>query len=199
MALQQTFEDIQLEQLRPLAQEKHDAGYRCVQTHCVNTEDGIDITYTFVKDNEEDVYKNYRIRGVKKGTPVPSLQDLFIGLFPFENESSDLFGVNITGMVLDFQGELYSTKIKEPMTVLSPAQLKAREKAKKLAAAKAKKTAEAAAGAGAPEGGAKPDKDAVLEAKLAGMDPDKAAKVRAAMEAKAKRDAAKKTGEEKGA
>ena len=63
------------------------------------------------------------------------------------------------------------------MTVISPAQKAAREKAEKIAAAKAAKE----------KGAASEDKDA----KLAGLDPEKAAKVRAAMEAKAAREAAK--------
>ena len=66
-----------------------------------------------------------------------------------------------------------------PMAVISPAQKEARQKAAKIAAAKAAKEG---------KGAAAPADD--LEAKLAGMDPEKAAKVRAAMEAKAKKAAA---------
>lgn len=141
MAIEQHFQDIQLSELRTLAERRNAEGWRAVQTHCVNTENGIDITYTFER---EGVYENFRICGVQKTDEVPSLQDMFLGLFPFENEAHDLFGVNMTGMVLDFKGAFYDVSVKEPMTVISPEQKAAREKAAKIAAAKAAKAKAAA-------------------------------------------------------
>ncbi len=154
----------------------------------VNTEDGIDLIYSFMKD---DVLVNHEIKGVQKGTSVPSVTDQFIAAFVFENEAHDLFGVDVRGIAIDFGGNFYALAQKEPMTVISPAQKAARDKAAKIAAAKAAKEQAAAAGEGA-EAAAKPADDAAMEAKLAGMDPEKAAKVRAAMEAKAKKEAAAK-------
>ncbi|MBE6466134.1 NADH-quinone oxidoreductase subunit C [Denitrobacterium detoxificans] len=149
MAIDQHFQDIQLSELRAIAQRRNAEGWRAVQTHCVNTEEGIDITYTFER---EGIYENFRIRGVQKTDEVPSLQDMFLGLFPFENEAHDLFGVNMTGMVLDFQGAFYDLAMKEPMTVISPEQKAAREKAAKIAAAKAAKAKAAAAKKATEEG-----------------------------------------------
>ncbi|MEE0343912.1 MAG: NADH-quinone oxidoreductase subunit C, partial [Eggerthellaceae bacterium] len=109
----------------------------------------------------------------------------------------------IEGNVLDFKGNFYKFPegIEAPMTIISPEQLAAREKAAKIAAAKAAREAKAKA---AKEGQdtapsqafdetSQAQKEAELEAKLAGMDPEKAAKVRAAMEAKAKRAAKAQT------
>lgn len=149
MAIDQHFQDIQLSELRAIAQRRNAEGWRAVQTHCVNAEEGIDITYTFER---EGIYENFRIRGVQKTDEVPSLQDMFLGLFPFENEAHDLFGVNMTGMVLDFQGAFYDLAMKEPMTIISPEQKAAREKAAKIAAAKAAKAKAAAAKKAAEEG-----------------------------------------------
>ena len=101
---------------------------------------------------------------------------MFLAAFPFENEAHDLFGLNVTNIAIDFKGGFYKVAMDKPMTVISPAQKAAREKAAKIAAAKASC--------------AKPSEED-LEKKLAGMDPEKAAKVRAAMEAKAKREAEK--------
>ena len=115
---------------------------------------------------------------------VPSITGDFLEAFVFENETHDLFGVTIEGIAIDFGGSFYALAQKEPMTVISPAQKAARDKAKKVAAAKAAKEA----GTGGEAAGEK----AELDAKLADMDPEKAAKVRAALEAKMKKEAAAK-------
>ena len=113
---------------------------------------------------------------------VPSISDLFLAAFVFENEIHDLFGVTVEGIAIDFEGSFYQLANEAPMTILSPEQAAAREKARKVAAAKAAKAAKEAGGASDA-----PAAEDDLEAKLAAMDPEKAAKVRAAMEAKAKR------------
>lgn len=187
MALETTFLPLALSDVPHMAAERKADGWRYVQTLAVNTEDGIDLVYSFMKDN---VLENLRVSGVRKGMQVASITSQFLAAFVFENEIHDLFGVDITGIAIDFKGHFYALSQSEPMTVVSPAQLAAREKAAKIAAAKAAKEKAAAAGEGsasAKEGNAA---DAALEQKLAGMDPEKAAKVRAAMEAKAKKEAA---------
>ena len=176
MALQTVFETIKTEDLLALAQEKRDAGYRFVQMLCVNTERGIDALYSFMKD---DRLENYTICGIDAKThSVPSVTEFFLSAFPFENEAHDLFGLNVTDIAIDFAGNFYKVAMDTPMTVISPAQKAAREKAAKIAAAKAAKAK------------GKADSAESLEEKLAGMDPEKAAKVRAAMEAKAVKEQA---------
>lgn len=183
MPLETEFIPMDLTEIPKVKTEMKDGGWRCLQMLCTNTEAGIDLTYSFQKDN---LIKNYQVRGVTKGTKVPSITDAFIGVFPFENEAHDLFGVEVEGIAIDFKGHFYDLAMKEPMTVISPEKKAAMDKAAKIAAAKAAKAAKDAGAAPAEEA---PKED--MEAKLAGMDPEKAAKVRAAMEAKAKREAAK--------
>ena len=187
MALETEFVPLAVEELPERAAALKAQGWRFVQVLAVNTEDGIDLIYSFTKDGR---LANHEIKGVKKGTAVPSITDTFLAAFVFENEIHDLFGVDVEGIAIDFGGNFYALAQKEPMTVISPEQKAAREKARKAAAAKAAKekaTQAAAAGAAAP---AQPASGAELEEKLAGMDPEKAAKVRAAMEARAAREAA---------
>ena len=124
--------------------------------------------------------------GVKQTDVVPSITDLYLEAFVCENEIHDLFDVAISDIAIDFGGMFYQLAEKAPMTVVSPEQLAAREKAKKIAAAKAAKEAKAAAPTEAPTGPTEEE----IQAKIAGLDPEKAAKVRAAMEAKAKKAAA---------
>ena len=182
MAITQDFRSIPLDKLIDTCKERKNEGYRLAQL-CPKLErdDSITLIYTFVKESE---MINYKVSGIKKGvTEVPSVTELFIAAFVFENEAHDLFGVNVVGNLIDFQGKFYSFAegVEAPMTIVTPAQLAAREKAAKLAAAKAARAAKA------KQTDAKPSvqSDEDLEAKLSKMDPEKAAKVRAAMKAKA--------------
>lgn len=185
MTISQTFEPLPKEAIHDTAVTLKKEGWRFVQVLCVRTDDGIDMVYTYEKDA---LLRNFKVSAVTQDDVIPSVTDQFLVAFVFENEAHDLFGVNIKDIAIDFQGHFYALAEKTPMTVISPAQKAAREKAAKIAAAKAAKENQAA-GAGSS------DANAELEAKLASMDPEKAAKVRAAMEAKAKKEAAAKGGE----
>ena len=181
VALEQQFRTIKLDKVHEVASQKYKALWRCVQMHCTAAENGIDITYSYQKENVMD---NLTVKGVQKSDHVQSITDVYIGMFPFENEAHDLFGVQVDGIAIDFQGRFYDLAVPEPMTIISPEKKARMDKARKIAAAKAAKAAKTAQTD-------KPAGNNDIEAKLAGMDPEKAAKVRAAMEAKAKRDAAK--------
>lgn len=164
--------------------------------------------------------ENLVVEGIDQCQEIPSISSYYPAVFPFENEAHDLFGLAITDMQIDFKGFFYQVSTAEPMSVITPEVKAAREKAMKVRAAaeaKARKAAaeKAAAAAAAEEGtagaavaqpaaaagsDAQHDdaaakaalKAAEMEAKLAAMDPEKAAKVRAALAAKAARDKQKK-------
>ena len=198
MAFDSTFVDIPVDRLHAVAQEKHDEGFRFVQMLCRMADPGIDVIYTFMKDG---AVENYALRSVDSETQaVPSISDLFMAAFANENEAHDLFGLNVEGIVIDFAGAFYDVAVDKPMTVLSPAQKAARDKAAKAArAAKAKeepKTQTASdASKGVPAAPASKktveEQRAAMEARVVGMDPEKAAKVRAAFEARVARESAK--------
>ena len=157
--------------------------------------------------------ENLVVEGIDQYQEIPSISSYYPAVFPFENEAHDLFGLAITDMQIDFKGFFYQVSTAEPMSVITPEVKAAREKAMKVRAAaeaKARKAAaeKAAAAAAAGEGAAVAQpaaaagsdaqhdeaaakaalKAAEMEAKLAAMDPEKAAKVRAALAAKAARD-----------
>ena len=201
MALTTEFIPLKLDQLRREAAVLKADGWRFIQTHAVYTDDGVDLYYSFMKDGHA---VNYWIKGVQKGTPVPSITDLFLAAFVFENEARELFGVDMRDIVLDFAGAMYAPAVNEPMTIISPEQKAAREKARKAAAAKAAKnqasvegsaTGEASADASSkpaasPSGGKRifvmtPERQARLDAKLPTLSDEKRAKVEAALKARA--------------
>ena len=188
MTFASEFIPLELDQLRREAAVLKADGWRFIQTHAVNTDDGVDLYYSFM-DMRDHHIENYRVAGVKKGTPVPSITDLFLAAFVFENEARELFGVDMRDIALDFHGAMYAPAQSEPMTFITPEQKAAREKAAKVAAAKAQK--EQAAGEKSTDTTASPrafvlteEKRAKLEEKLATMSPEKVAKVRAALAAR---------------
>ena len=159
--------------------------------------------------------ENLVVEGIDQYQEIPSISSYYPAVFPFENEAHDLFGLAITDMQIDFKGFFYQVSTAEPMSVITPEVKAAREKAMKVRAAaeaKARKAAAEKAAAAAGEGAAVAQpaaaagsdaqhddaaakaalKAAEMEAKLAAMDPEKAAKVRAALAAKAARDKQKK-------
>lgn len=141
----ESFVPIEIDELVDTAKEYKEQGYQLAQMMPILKEDDtIWLYYTFIKEN--DVI-NRRIEGVIKGeTEIPSLTPLFIAVFVNENEAHDLFGVNIVGNLIDFQGAFYrfAEGVEAPMSIVSPEQLAAREKAAKIAKAKAAKAAKAA-------------------------------------------------------
>ena len=72
MAFETTFVPLTVEELPALAAAKKDGGWRFVQLLAVNTEDGIDLIYSFMKDN---LLETHEIKGLQKGTSVPSITD----------------------------------------------------------------------------------------------------------------------------
>ena len=200
MQMAQHFEDISIDDILSVAEREHEAHSRFVQVLCINGEEGIDLVYSYQKTADQGyAVHNYRVHGVKPETHIPSVTKFYLVAFPFENEAHDLFGVQVDDIAIDFKGGFYKVAMDKPMTVISPAQKAAREKAAKLAAAKAAKAAkaaqEAASKAKAAAGEdtqASPAIDweaerAKVEAKCANLDADKAAKVMAAFEAKMKK------------
>ena len=184
----QVFNEVPLAEVHDLAARRAEEGWRYVQILAVNTEEGIDLVYSYMKDG---LLENDTVAAVGADDAVPSITDLFLEAFVCENEIHDLYGVAIENIAIDFGGMFYQLAEKAPMTVVSPEQLAAREKAKKIAAAKAAKEAAAQkeqAAPAAPAAVAGPTEEEI-QAKIAGLDPEKAAKVRAAMEAKAKKAA----------
>ena len=182
MQMAQHFEDISIDDILSVAEREHEAHSRFVQVLCINGEEGIDLVYSYQKPADQGyAVHNYRVHGVKPETHIPSVTKFYLVAFPFENEAHDLFGVQVDDIAIDFKGGFYKVAMDKPMTVISPAQKAAREKAAKLAAAKAAKAAKAAQAAPAIDWEAERAK---VEAKCANLDADKAAKVMAAFEAK---------------
>ena len=75
-------------------------GYRLVTLTCCDLGDAHDILYHFDKDY---TLKHLRLR-LPRGESLPSITDLFFAAVLVENEIQDLFGVTVSGMVVDYKG-----------------------------------------------------------------------------------------------
>ncbi len=204
MGFQSVFTPLERSAVHEDAASRQAQGWRYVQMLAVNNEDDVDVVYSYMKYGALD---NVVISALPKDAHLPSITDLYLEAFVCENEIHDLFGITFDGLAIDFLGNFYRVSTEFPMTITSPEKLAMMEKQRKLEekkaqaeAAKAQKAKEAAKGKAAESpadiSGATADGqliDAEMEAKLAAMPPEKAAKVRAAMEAKAR--AAKKAAE----
>jgi len=102
---------IKIDELVAKTTEMKNKGCRLVQIGCTKTGEGIyEINYTF--DIQYNFY-NYRII-VENSNSIPSIQSLYSGAFIYENEISELYDIEVTGMLVDFKGKLYKVSVENP-------------------------------------------------------------------------------------
>jgi len=77
-------------------------GYRLVAISCTN-KNGFDLSYSFDKDYD---FITFRII-LNDETEIESISAIYSFAFLYENEISDLFGVKIKNMSINFDGNLY--------------------------------------------------------------------------------------------
>jgi ech hydrogenase subunit D len=87
-------------------------GYRLVQIHCTRLDTGFELNYSFDKDYH---FTNMRLT-VGSNAEVQSISRIYWNAFLYENEISDLFGVKIKNIVLDYHGGFYQTATKAPFS-----------------------------------------------------------------------------------
>ena len=113
MIEQQAMVAVTPETLVAETQKMRDQGYRLVQIGVTRLGEELELNYSFDLDRQ---FVNFRFRQPKAGARVPSISGLYWCAFTYENEISDLFGVQVEGNVLDFKGTFYQTAIKHPFT-----------------------------------------------------------------------------------
>ena len=113
------FIDTPLDGLLARTAEFKAKGWRFVQ--CCASRDAADslfeLLYTFCDDATNEV-ANLRLH-VAAVDEVPSVGAIYPCSFMFENEMHDLFGINIVGITLDYDGNFYHLHIPTPMAVAS--------------------------------------------------------------------------------
>ena len=94
MGFRQDFEPLALSELHGFAESRRAEGWRYVQTLAVLTEEGVDLVYSFMKDG----HLANSVVSIGRDAVVPSISDLFLAAFVFENEIHDLFGIAFEGL-----------------------------------------------------------------------------------------------------
>ncbi len=88
------------------------SGHRLVQIGATRLADTVELTYSFDLDSR---LINLRILLPLTDLRVPSICTEYGCVMLYENEIHDLFGIEVTGMAVDFHGKLYNTAVKYPL------------------------------------------------------------------------------------
>ncbi|MDR1292686.1 MAG: NADH-quinone oxidoreductase subunit C [Clostridiales Family XIII bacterium] len=86
-------------------------GYRLGQACATKTEGGVDILYTFEKD---ETLKNFKISLEDKAPELQSISGIYWAAFIYENEMHDLFGVTFKNLALDYGGHFFKIASETP-------------------------------------------------------------------------------------
>ena len=89
-------------------------GYRLVQICATNGDSTLEVTYSFDRDY---AFTNMRVILQKDDTVLPSITGSFLAAFTYENELQDLFGIKITDLAINYNGNFYKMAIKTPFLV----------------------------------------------------------------------------------
>ena len=93
--------EITKEQLLGEIQNMRYENYRFVTATCIDTGDGyLEVIYHFDREYE---MMNFKVR-VRQDNELPSISRIFSCANMVENEMKELFGLNITNMLFDYEG-----------------------------------------------------------------------------------------------
>lgn len=115
---QQEIQLISREQLVDRARDFAARNWRLVQI-CSTVGDPMEITYSFDKDGR---LCSLRLSLARADAVLPSITGHYLAAFGYENELQDLFGITVTDLALNFNGNFYKLAVKTPMAARTPAQ-----------------------------------------------------------------------------
>lgn len=101
---------VTIQTLSAEVQKQKDLKSRLVQIGCGTVGEMYELHYSFEHDD-----KFVDLKLVTDGkTKIGSITAIYFAAFTYENEISDLYGLEITGNVLDFKGTFITTTIPHP-------------------------------------------------------------------------------------
>ncbi|MFH1791908.1 MAG: NADH-quinone oxidoreductase subunit C [Candidatus Omnitrophota bacterium] len=107
-----TFTTVEKNALTGKCEELKDSGFRLIQIGCAKL-DTFEMTYSFEKGPE---LVSLRLCLPPEAAEMPSISGIFEQAFLYENEIHDLYGVKITGMIIDYKNKFYRTKVRWPFS-----------------------------------------------------------------------------------
>ncbi len=113
----QVIEPIQVSDLLVRMSERKEVGDRMVAISCAAVGGEYEITYSF--EDADHRFVHYRIT-VPPGASIPSVSPVYWGAFVFENEIHDLYGIDVKGINVDYNGHFFVTKVPRPYAISPP-------------------------------------------------------------------------------
>lgn len=98
-----TLETVDIKTLYRIMLEHLRSGYRLVQICATSVDSGAELIYSVALDYKLENYKIF----VEEDEEINSISDIFPSAALFENEISELFGVKIDSINMDFHGKFY--------------------------------------------------------------------------------------------
>lgn len=98
-----TLETVDIRVLYRIMLERLRSGYRLVQICATSVEGGAELIYSVALGYKLENYKIF----VEEEEEINSISDIFPSAALFENEISELFGVKIDSINMDFHGKFY--------------------------------------------------------------------------------------------
>ncbi len=123
---QPTFEPARVGDVRAFAEEFKRQGYMFVNISATTCADHCDVLYVFRASEGAGELVGKTV-SVKPGEQVSSITEFYPAAFVFENETHDLFGVEFSGISIDYEGNFYKLSVAYPMNPKASAQDKGRE------------------------------------------------------------------------
>ncbi len=103
-------ENIEVGELMPRCSLLKSGGWRLCQIHCVRTPGGYELTYSLAWEYD---LMNFKLTIPEDGE-VPSVTPIYACAWMYENEIAELFGVNITNILRNYEKKLYKIHIETP-------------------------------------------------------------------------------------
>jgi ech hydrogenase subunit D len=107
----QDFAPVQAEALLDHTLDLKGQGYRLGQACATKIADGIEVLYSFVKDN---AIKNLKVTIDDRAPLIQSVTSIFGYAFIYENEMHDLFGIKFKNLSLDYGGKFFKIAVETP-------------------------------------------------------------------------------------
>ena len=98
------------DQITIKAHSLRNKGARLSHICSVRTKGGYDLLYSYVLG---DLFKNYKV-SISENAEIESITAIFPNAFLYENEMSELFGIKIKYIALDYKNKLYDISVETP-------------------------------------------------------------------------------------
>ena len=114
------FKEVTIDQFAEEVAGYKERGWRFANLCGSTVGDKVEVMCSFALDQETENLLLF----VEQGQKVAAVSTIYPSAFLYENETSDLFGVQFEGTTLDYGGRFYLTSVPTPM---NPRSLKAEE------------------------------------------------------------------------